>query len=73
MCYPGRRVLAAVHLIDSEPVPLFGRVVACDYDTDGLYRVELELLPIPERPEIAAWVAIQARESRPASALRPPA
>jgi hypothetical protein len=61
MCYPGRRVLAAVHLIDSEPVPLFGRVVACDYDTDGLYRVEIELQRVPERPEITAWVGSQGR------------
>jgi hypothetical protein len=61
MCYPGRRILAAVHLIDSEPVPLFGRVVACDYDTDGMYRVELELLKVPERAEIGAWVAAQGR------------
>src|ERR1043165_3069714 len=35
MCYPGRRVLAAVHLIDDMPVPLFGRVASCDYDGDG--------------------------------------
>jgi hypothetical protein len=61
MCYPGKRVLAAVHLIDSEPVPLFGKVVACDYDTDGMYRVELELLKIPERAEIGAWVIDRTR------------
>jgi hypothetical protein len=61
MCYPGRRVLAAVHLIDDMPVPLFGRVASCDYDGDGLYRVELELQKAPERPEIAAWVVQKAR------------
>jgi hypothetical protein len=61
MCYPGRRVLSAVHLIDAEPVPLFGKVMACDYDTDGLYRVELELLKVPEQADIGAWLAARGR------------
>jgi hypothetical protein len=56
MCYPGRRVLAAVHLIDDQPVPLFGKVVSCEYDGEGLYRVDLELLKLPERPEIVEWL-----------------
>jgi len=57
MCYPGRLILAAIHLIDDKPVPLLGRVVSCEYDGDGMYRTELELVRLPERPEIAAWVA----------------
>ncbi len=61
MCYPGRRVLAAVHLIDDTPVPLFGKVLGCEYDGDGLYRVEIELQRAPERPEIAAWVTARSR------------
>ena len=61
MCYPHRRVVAAVHLIDDHPVPLFGRVIACEYDGDGLYKVELELLKVPERPEIADWVENRGR------------
>ncbi len=61
MCYPGRRILAAVHLIDDVPVPLFGKVLVCDYDGDGLYRVELELQRAPERPEIGAWVTARSR------------
>lgn len=56
MCYIGRRVLAAVHLIDDTPVPLLGRVTSCEYDGDGMYRVELELMQVPHRPEIAAWI-----------------
>jgi hypothetical protein len=61
MCYPGRRVLAAVHLIDDQPVPLFGKVTICDYDGDGLYRVELELQRAPDRPEVSAWVLERGR------------
>jgi hypothetical protein len=60
MCYANRRVLVAVHLIDDEPVPLMGRVVECEYDGDGMYRVELELMRVPERPEVAAWIAARA-------------
>ena len=56
MCYEGRRILAAVHLIDDRPVPLFGRVTQCEYDGDAMYRVELELLQVPEKPEILAWI-----------------
>ncbi len=56
MCYEGRRVLAAVHLIDDKPVPLFGKVTSCEYDNDGLYRVQIELLPLPEKPDVAAWL-----------------
>jgi hypothetical protein len=57
MCYQDRRLLISVHLIDDEPVPLLGRVTHCEYDTDGLYRVEIELLPLPDRGEIAGWIA----------------
>ena len=57
MCYPGRRILAAVHLIDDKPVPLFGKVLTCEYDGDGLYRVELELQKAPDRTDINAWAA----------------
>jgi len=61
MCYAARRILVAVHLIDDLPVPLFGKVSNCDYDGDGLYKVELELLKVPDRPEIAAWIHARAR------------
>lgn len=61
MCYLGRRILAAVHLVDDKPVPLFGRVTSCEYDVDGLYKVELELLAVPERAEISAWLDARAR------------
>lgn len=61
MCYTGRRVLVAVHLIDDVPVPLLGRVTSCDYDGDGMYRVELELMQVPHRPEIVAWIEARGR------------
>ena len=61
MCYQGRRVLVAVHLIDDKPVPLVGRVTACEYDGDGLYRVDLELIQVPTKPEITQWIEERAR------------
>jgi len=57
MCYLNRMLVLAVHLIDDEPVPLFGRVSGCEYDGDGLYRIEVELLPLPGRKVIHDWVA----------------
>lgn len=56
MCYPGRHVIIAVHLIDSSPVPLFGKVAACEYEGDGLCRVDLELLEVPEDRPIRDWL-----------------
>lgn len=56
MCYPGRRLLVAVHLIDDRPTPLFGCVHACEYDGEGLYRVDLDLLPVPDRQDVRDWV-----------------
>ena len=61
MCYQGRRLLIAVHLIDDRPVPLMGRVTSCEYDGDGLYRVEVELMQVPERPEINQWLGERSR------------
>jgi hypothetical protein len=56
MCYVGRQVLVAIHLIDDRPVPLMGRVFSCEYDGEGQYKISLELLPIPERIEIRDWI-----------------
>lgn len=56
MCYPGRLLLIAIHLIDDRPVPLVGRVYTCEYDGDGQYKIGLDLLPVPERPEIRDWI-----------------
>lgn len=56
MCYVGRPVLMAIHLIDAEPTPLFGRVAECEYDGEGLYRLDVDLLELPEQREIKAWL-----------------
>lgn len=56
MCYVGRQIIVAIHLIDDRPVPLMGRVYTCDYDGDGQYKIGIELLPIPERTEIRDWI-----------------
>jgi hypothetical protein len=49
MCYVDRRLVIAVHRLDSEPLMLLGRVTDCRYDADGLYTVDLELLPTDEK------------------------
>lgn len=56
MTFPGRLLLLAVHRIDDKPVPLFGKVHQCDYEADGLYRVELDLLPVPDHRAIKEWL-----------------
>lgn len=56
MCYEGRELVIAVHLVDDRPVPLYGIVGACEYDGDGLYKTRLNLLPLPETEPIRAWV-----------------
>lgn len=61
MCYVGRRLLIAVHLIDDAPVPLFGRVQLCEYDGEGLYKIELELAPVPEGQTFKDWIAARAK------------
>lgn len=63
MCYPGREVIVAVHLIDDEPTPLFGRVHLCEYEGEGLYLVDLQLLPTPNDSSIRAWLADRARQA----------
>ncbi len=61
MCYVGRILLMAVHLIDDAPVPLMGRIVGCEYEADGLYRVDLDLLPMPAAGAHREWVTARGR------------
>jgi hypothetical protein len=56
MCYIGRRVIIAVHLIDEHPTPLFGRVASCEYESEGLYRTEVTLEPVPDKPHVQNWI-----------------
>ena len=57
MCYAGRSLCFAVHLVDDRPVPLFGEVASSEYDGDGLYKTVLSLLPLPEDESIKVWLA----------------
>ncbi len=55
MSYPKRVMLVAIHLIDARPTPLMGRVSECEYYADGLYRLVLELMALPEPETVALW------------------
>lgn len=61
MSYPGRRVLLAVHLVDSEPTPLFGIVRSCQYEGEGLYHITLDFVPVPARAEVKDWIQARGR------------
>lgn len=56
MCYVGRQVVMAVHLIDDRPSALFGRVVSCEYDAEGMHVLDLDLLPVPTSAPVLAWL-----------------
>lgn len=57
MCYPKSILLFAVHLIDDKPAVLAGRVTNCEYAGEGLYMVEVELMPKPDTEDIRQWEA----------------
>jgi hypothetical protein len=59
MCYTGRLLLVAVHMLDDRPVPLFGQVKHCDYDGEGLYRTEIALMVLPAEEPIRQWIQAQ--------------
>lgn len=63
MCYEGREVVLAVHLVDDHPVPLFGIVARSDYDGDGLYKTTLNLAALPESDSIRNWMTIQSQRT----------
>ncbi|MBS0191767.1 MAG: hypothetical protein U0573_11950 [Phycisphaerales bacterium] len=64
MCYPGRILALAIHLIDDRPVPLLCRVVTCQYSDDGLYRVDVDLLKIPDGHSIYDWALARGNTQR---------
>lgn len=64
MCYPGRVLAIAIHLIDDRPVPLLAKVVTCHYSDDGMYRVDLDLLKIPEGHSIYDWAVARGNAHR---------
>lgn len=61
MTHVGRVVLIAIHLIDDEPVPLMGRVIECDYEAEGMHRITIDLLPIPDVESIHQWLTARSR------------
>lgn len=64
MCYPGRHIVLAVHLLDDRPVPLFGRVSSCEYDDEGMYRTRLELMKLPGSRGVSEWIRERRAEGR---------
>lgn len=59
MVYRNTPIGVLIHLIDDAPVPLFTRSYHCEYDGDGMYRVDLDLVPIPESGPVAVWAKSQ--------------
>ncbi|MDX2016487.1 MAG: hypothetical protein SFY95_02460 [Planctomycetota bacterium] len=64
MMYEGRRMLILVHLIDDRPTPLLGRVVTCEYESDGLCKIDLDLLSLEGHETIRQWVEHRTRGGR---------
>ncbi len=56
MCYTTRRIIAAMHALDDQPVPLYGEVHASEYDGDGLYLTRVGILELPELPVLVKWL-----------------
>ncbi|KAA0215345.1 MAG: hypothetical protein DYG94_04335 [Leptolyngbya sp. PLA3] len=56
MIYRQTPIGVLIHLIDATPVPLYARAYHCDYDGDGMYKVDLDLLPLPDYGPVAAWL-----------------
>lgn len=57
MCYEGRELLVAVHLVDDRPMAMFGTVHKSEYDGDGLYKTTINLGQLPETDAAHAWVS----------------
>jgi hypothetical protein len=56
MCYEGREILVAVHLVDDRPIVLFGVVRMSEYEGEGQYKTVLDLATLPETDAIQAWI-----------------
>ncbi len=62
MVHAGRLLLVAVHLIDDRPTPLFGKVAECEYESEGMHRIVMDFLPMPESDALRAWVEARRRD-----------
>ncbi|MBC7771334.1 MAG: hypothetical protein H7210_02450 [Pyrinomonadaceae bacterium] len=56
MCYAKRNVIAAVHLVDDQPVPLYGEVETSEYDGDGMCLTWIKLLEMPRNSILQDWL-----------------
>lgn len=57
MSFVNRTIIAAVHLIDSNPVVMVGRVKTCEYIGNGLHQLDMELIPVPSAHPVREWIA----------------
>lgn len=58
MCYHGARVAIAVHMVDSQPLVLIGVVSACEYESDGRYRIDIAFEEVADSnliPMLRQW------------------
>jgi hypothetical protein len=62
MCQPGRTIIAAIHRVDSGPMPLVGTVARCEYAGEGQHLLVLDLIPLPDSAAMNHWLADRARE-----------
>jgi hypothetical protein len=72
MCHLGRKVVLAVHMIDAVPTALLGKVVGCEYTTQGRHAIGIELVVMEENPEINEWVT-SLNPARANHRIKPPA
>lgn len=64
LCYVGRRLIIAVHLIDSQPALLVGKVLACEYLGECQHRTILQLETLPAEGKINEWLHARAPKRR---------
>ena len=57
----GSLVIVAVHMIDDQPMPLFGKILECEYASEGMHRVVLEFRPVPWSVELRTWMGERVR------------
>jgi hypothetical protein len=57
MVYAHQALGALIHLVDSQPVVLFGRAISCDYAGDARYVIDIDLISIPNAGPIATWAS----------------
>lgn len=47
MVYEGRLVIVVIDLIDDHPTVVCGRVVSCEYDEEGMHRIDVDFIEMP--------------------------